>query len=145
MSGAISLLPQYAFMAWCLVKHRDNFTFLPLFFLYLCFFISVCFYLFLYFFHSLSSFFRVSFLFFLAVFSRTVVSRFHVSECVHLTWFLFMVSLSLPIAQDRPLNHEFAAGNCPLMFSISRTLLTRAVRLATDSWIKTYYYYIWVR
>jgi hypothetical protein len=20
-------LPQYAFMAWCLVKHRDNFTF----------------------------------------------------------------------------------------------------------------------
>jgi len=27
MRGAISLLPQYAFMAWCLVKHRDNFTF----------------------------------------------------------------------------------------------------------------------
>jgi hypothetical protein len=22
--------PQYVFMAWCLVKHRDNFTFLPL-------------------------------------------------------------------------------------------------------------------
>jgi len=22
-----TLLPQYAFMAWCLVKHRDNFTF----------------------------------------------------------------------------------------------------------------------
>jgi len=22
-------LPQYAFMAWCLVKHRDNFTFKP--------------------------------------------------------------------------------------------------------------------
>jgi len=20
-------IPQYAFMAWCLVKHRDNFTF----------------------------------------------------------------------------------------------------------------------
>jgi hypothetical protein len=29
MRGAISPLPQYAFMAWCLVKHRDNFT-LPL-------------------------------------------------------------------------------------------------------------------
>jgi hypothetical protein len=29
MSGAIQPLPQYAFMAWCLVKkHRDNFTFL---------------------------------------------------------------------------------------------------------------------
>jgi len=29
MSGAIHSLPQYAFMAWCLVKkkHRDNFTF----------------------------------------------------------------------------------------------------------------------
>jgi hypothetical protein len=28
MSGAILPLPQYAFMAWCLVKkHRDNFTF----------------------------------------------------------------------------------------------------------------------
>jgi hypothetical protein len=27
MSGAIPPLPQYAFMAWCLVKHRDNFTF----------------------------------------------------------------------------------------------------------------------
>jgi hypothetical protein len=26
MSGAIHPLPQYAFMAWCLVKHRDNFT-----------------------------------------------------------------------------------------------------------------------
>jgi hypothetical protein len=24
MSGAIPPLPQYAFMAWCLVKHRDN-------------------------------------------------------------------------------------------------------------------------
>jgi hypothetical protein len=31
MRGAIPPLPQYAFMAWCLVKHRDNFTFLPLF------------------------------------------------------------------------------------------------------------------
>jgi hypothetical protein len=30
MSGAIPPHPQYAFMAWCLVKHRDNFTFLPL-------------------------------------------------------------------------------------------------------------------
>jgi hypothetical protein len=28
MSGAISPLPQYDFMVWCLVKkHRDNFTF----------------------------------------------------------------------------------------------------------------------
>jgi hypothetical protein len=25
--GAIPQLPQYIFMAWCLVKHRDNFTF----------------------------------------------------------------------------------------------------------------------
>jgi hypothetical protein len=29
MRGAISPLRQYVFMAWCLVKHRDNFT-LPL-------------------------------------------------------------------------------------------------------------------
>jgi hypothetical protein len=29
MNGAIHPFPQYAFMAWCLVKHRDNFTFLP--------------------------------------------------------------------------------------------------------------------
>jgi hypothetical protein len=27
MRGAILPLPQYAFTAWCLVKHRDNFTF----------------------------------------------------------------------------------------------------------------------
>jgi hypothetical protein len=27
MCGAIHPLLQYAFMAWCLVKHRDNFTF----------------------------------------------------------------------------------------------------------------------
>jgi len=27
MRGAISLLHQYAFMAWCLVKHMENFTF----------------------------------------------------------------------------------------------------------------------
>jgi hypothetical protein len=27
MSGAIPPLPQHAFMAWCLVKHRDYFTF----------------------------------------------------------------------------------------------------------------------
>jgi hypothetical protein len=27
MSGVIHPLPQYAFMAWCLVKHRDSFTF----------------------------------------------------------------------------------------------------------------------
>jgi hypothetical protein len=26
MRGAIPQLPQYAFMAWCLVKHRDNFA-----------------------------------------------------------------------------------------------------------------------
>jgi hypothetical protein len=26
MHGAIPPLPQYIFMAWCLVKHRDNFT-----------------------------------------------------------------------------------------------------------------------
>jgi hypothetical protein len=29
MRGAILPFPQYVFMAWCLVKHRDNFT-LPL-------------------------------------------------------------------------------------------------------------------
>jgi hypothetical protein len=27
MRGPIPPLPQYVFMAWCLVKHRDNFTF----------------------------------------------------------------------------------------------------------------------
>jgi hypothetical protein len=27
MCGALPPLPQYVFMAWCLVKHRDNFTF----------------------------------------------------------------------------------------------------------------------
>jgi hypothetical protein len=27
MSGAVPPLLQYAFMAWCLVKYRDNFTF----------------------------------------------------------------------------------------------------------------------
>jgi hypothetical protein len=27
MRGAIPPLPQYIFMEWCLVKHRDNFTF----------------------------------------------------------------------------------------------------------------------
>jgi hypothetical protein len=26
MRGAIHPLPQYVFMVWCLVKHRDNFT-----------------------------------------------------------------------------------------------------------------------
>jgi hypothetical protein len=31
MRGAIPLHPQYVFMAWCLVKHRDNFTFTFLF------------------------------------------------------------------------------------------------------------------
>jgi hypothetical protein len=27
MRGAIPPLPEYVLMAWCLVKHRDNFTF----------------------------------------------------------------------------------------------------------------------
>jgi hypothetical protein len=27
MRGAIPPLPQYVFVVWCLVKHRDNFTF----------------------------------------------------------------------------------------------------------------------
>jgi hypothetical protein len=27
MRGSIPPLPQYVFMEWCLVKHRDNFTF----------------------------------------------------------------------------------------------------------------------
>jgi hypothetical protein len=26
MGGAVPPLPQYVFMAWCLVKHRGNFT-----------------------------------------------------------------------------------------------------------------------
>jgi hypothetical protein len=30
MRGTIPPLPQYAFMAWYLVKHRDNFTFTSL-------------------------------------------------------------------------------------------------------------------
>jgi hypothetical protein len=30
MRGAIPPLPQYVFMAWCLGKHRDSFTSLPL-------------------------------------------------------------------------------------------------------------------
>jgi hypothetical protein len=30
MRGATPPLPQYVSMAWCLVKHRDNSTFLPL-------------------------------------------------------------------------------------------------------------------
>jgi hypothetical protein len=28
MYGAIPLISQYVFIAWCLVKHRDNFTFI---------------------------------------------------------------------------------------------------------------------
>jgi hypothetical protein len=32
MRGAIPPLPQYVFIAWCLVKHRDNFTFIFLIF-----------------------------------------------------------------------------------------------------------------
>jgi hypothetical protein len=31
MRGAILPLHQYTFMAWCLVKQRDNFTFLLIF------------------------------------------------------------------------------------------------------------------
>jgi hypothetical protein len=27
MLGPVPPLPQYVFMAWCLVKHKDNFTF----------------------------------------------------------------------------------------------------------------------
>jgi len=27
MRRAIPPIPQYVFMAWCLIKHRDNFTF----------------------------------------------------------------------------------------------------------------------
>jgi hypothetical protein len=30
MCGALHHLPLYVFLAWCLVKHRDNFTFLIL-------------------------------------------------------------------------------------------------------------------
>jgi len=37
MRGAIPPLPQYVFMAWCLVKHRDNFTLLLLLLLLLLF------------------------------------------------------------------------------------------------------------
>jgi hypothetical protein len=29
MRGDIPPVPQYVFLAWCLVQHRDNFTFLP--------------------------------------------------------------------------------------------------------------------
>jgi hypothetical protein len=32
MRGAIPPFPQYVFIAWCLVKHRDNFTFTLLIF-----------------------------------------------------------------------------------------------------------------
>jgi len=27
MGGVVPLLPQYVFAAWCLVKHKDDFTF----------------------------------------------------------------------------------------------------------------------
>jgi hypothetical protein len=33
MPGAILLLPQHVFTSWCLVKHRDDFTFTYLHFL----------------------------------------------------------------------------------------------------------------
>jgi hypothetical protein len=36
MSRAIPPLPQYAFMEWYLVKHRDNFTFTFTFTLEIC-------------------------------------------------------------------------------------------------------------
>jgi hypothetical protein len=56
MSGGIPSLPQYAYMAWCLVKHKENFTFLirehiiqhmhlhkrPLYLVFLCFQDSSC-------------------------------------------------------------------------------------------------------
>jgi hypothetical protein len=35
MSGAIPPLSQYAFMGWCAVKRRDNFTFYLYLYLYL--------------------------------------------------------------------------------------------------------------
>jgi hypothetical protein len=31
MREAVLPLPHYAFMEWCLVKHRDNFTFIIVF------------------------------------------------------------------------------------------------------------------
>jgi hypothetical protein len=37
MRGVIPALPRYAFMAWCLVKHRDNFTFYLYFALFMLF------------------------------------------------------------------------------------------------------------
>jgi hypothetical protein len=40
--------PQYVFMAWCLVKHRDNFTFTFTFFSLLPSFLSLWFFLFVY-------------------------------------------------------------------------------------------------
>jgi hypothetical protein len=33
LHGAVPLLPQYVFMAWCIVKYRDNFTVIFIFFL----------------------------------------------------------------------------------------------------------------
>jgi hypothetical protein len=36
MRGAIPPLLQYVFMAWCLVKHRDNFLFL------VCLYVVIC-------------------------------------------------------------------------------------------------------
>jgi hypothetical protein len=63
MSGAIPPLPKYAFMAWCLIKHRGNFTFtLPL--LFLC---------------SFSFFLPISFGFYLCEHGYYL----HIISCVH--------------------------------------------------------------
>jgi hypothetical protein len=42
MRGAIPLLPQYALMVWCFVKHRDDFTFYfyPIYFGYILFLLT---------------------------------------------------------------------------------------------------------
>jgi hypothetical protein len=44
MSGAIHPLPQYVSIAWCLVKHRDNFTFTLAEFLHIDFYILTYYY-----------------------------------------------------------------------------------------------------
>jgi len=41
MHGAIPPLPQYAFMAWHLVKHRDNFTFMLIYIFFFAIYITV--------------------------------------------------------------------------------------------------------
>jgi hypothetical protein len=42
MRGAIPPIPKFAFMAWCLIKHRDNFTLLYFTLLYFTFYYLVC-------------------------------------------------------------------------------------------------------